>query len=271
MLESCQPAVSRRRVRKGEGLLPECEGPPGGELPEPARETLQARVLEVYGRLERLFGRPRRTGHLDPVSELVSTILSQNTSDTNRDRAFFRLRERFPTWAQVRDAPAAEIQEAIRPAGLSEVKAPRIKDALLQVTQADGTLSLDFLRQMSVADAKAWLTAIKGVGPKTAAIILLFSFGRPAFPVDTHIHRVSQRLGLIGPKVSREQAHVILEQLVPPRLYYPFHINVIRHGREICRPQPRCEVCPLRDLCCYYERRVAPSQRRPDGQEAGGA
>lgn len=176
------------------------------------------------------------------------------------------MRERFPTWEAVRDADVRQIREAIRPAGLSEVKAPRIKQALRRVTEQAGELSLRFLNDMSVEEAKAWLTGIKGVGPKTAAIVLLFSFGRPAFPVDTHIHRVSRRLGLIGPRVSREQAHAILEKLVPQRLYYPFHINVIHHGREICRPQPRCEVCPLRDLCCYYASCVqqrAASEQRP--------
>jgi len=218
----------------------------------PALEALRAKTMEVHQRLVHVFGRPRRTGHLDPVSQLVSTIISQNTSDINRDRAYNRLRARFPDWEAVRDADVRQVREAIRSAGLSETKAPRIQQALRRVAEAQGRLSLDFLNEMSVEEAKAWLTSIKGVGPKTAAIILLFSMGRPAFPVDTHIHRVSKRLALIGPRVSREQAHTILEELVPPNLYYPFHINVIRHGREICRPQPRCEVCPLRDLCCYY-------------------
>ncbi len=114
-------------------------------------------------------------------------------------------------------------------------------------------MSLDFLKEMSISEAKSWLTAIKGVGPKTAAIVLLFSLGMPAFPVDTHVHRVTGRLGLIGPKVSREQAHEILEALLPQELYYAFHLNVIRHGREVCvARRPRCEVCVLRDLCDYY-------------------
>ncbi|MDI7277376.1 MAG: endonuclease III [Anaerolineae bacterium] len=229
-----------------------CDGPERAQMEEAALEALRAKTLEVHNRLVRVFGTPRRTGHLDPVSELISAILSQNTSDANRDRAYERLRARLPTWEAVRDADVREVREAIRPAGLSEVKAPRIQDALRRITQPDGHPSLEFLRDMNVEEAKTWLTAIKGVGPKTAAIILLFSMGRPAFPVDTHIHRVSRRLALIAPRASREQAHDILERLVPPRLYYPFHINVIRHGREICRPQPRCEVCPLRDLCCYY-------------------
>jgi endonuclease-3 len=218
----------------------------------PDLEALHAKALEIHRRLARIFGVPRRAGHLDPVSQLVSAILSQNTSDVNRDRAYDRLRGRFPTWEAVRDADVGEVLEAIRPAGLSKTKAPRIQQALRRITQPDGHLSLDFLREMSVEEAKVWLTGIKGIGPKTAAIILLFSMGRPAFPVDTHVHRVTKRLALTGPRVSREQAHGILEEMVPPNLYYPFHINVIRHGREICRPAPRCEVCPLRDLCCYY-------------------
>ncbi len=235
-----------------------CDGAAGPDMPPAELEALRAKTMGVYHRLARLFGVPERSGQLDPVSQLVSTILSQNTSDVNRDRAFARLRARYPTWEEVRDGDVRQIRQAIRPAGLSETKAPRIQQALKAVTKAAGRLSLDFLNDMSVDEAKAWLTSIKGVGPKTAAIILLFSFGRPAFPVDTHVHRVGKRLALIGPRVSREKAHDIFEQLVPPDLYYPVHIDLIQHGREICRPQqPRCEVCPLRDLCCYYAECVA--------------
>ena len=229
-----------------------CGGPERVPIESATLAALRERTLEVHRRLARLFGTPRRTGHRDQVSELVSTILSQNTNDVNRDRAYDQLRTRFPTWEAVRDADVREVREAIRPAGLAETKAPRIQKALRYITETQGRLTLDFLRDMSVEEAKAWLTNLEGVGPKTAAIILLFSFGRPAFPVDTHIHRVARRLALIGERVSREQAHDILEELIPPKLYYPFHINMIRHGREICRPAPRCEVCPLRDLCCYY-------------------
>ncbi|MCL6431812.1 MAG: endonuclease III [Anaerolineae bacterium] len=229
-----------------------CRAPERPEMDQAQFDALRTKTLEVHNRLVRVFGTPSRTGHLDPVSELVSAILSQNTSDVNRDRAYRRLRARLPTWEAVRDADVREVREAIRPAGLSEIKAPRIQEALRRITQPDGHPSLGFLRHMNVEEARNWLMGIKGVGPKTAAIILLFSMGRPAFPVDTHIHRVTKRLALIGPRASREQAHDILERLVPPELYYPFHINVIRHGREVCRPQPRCEVCVLRDLCCYY-------------------
>jgi endonuclease-3 len=217
-------------------------------------ETIRRRLLEV-------FGHPTWRSHLDPIAEVVSTIISQNTSDVNRDRAFERLTARFETWEALRDAPVASIEEAIRPAGLSQLKAPRIKAALQFITQERGELSLDFLQDLSVHDAKAWLTQINGIGPKTAAIILLFSLGVPAFPVDTHIHRVTRRLGLIGPKVSAEKAHDILEDLLPAEHYYPFHLNVIRHGREICHARnPQCEICPLKDLCDYYQQIVRPSQ-----------
>ena len=155
----------------------------------------------------------------------------------------------------MRDAPVKEIAEAIRLAGLSQRKAPRIKAALQRITRERGALSLDFLREMPIEEAKGWLTSINGVGPKTAAIILLFSLDRPAFPVDTHVHRVTGRLGLIPPRASAEKAHEILEAMVPPDAYYAFHLNLIRHGREVCQARrPRCEACGLRDLCDDYAR-----------------
>ena len=217
-------------------------------------DCLKAKAQTVHDRLLEIYGQPEWRSSLNPISEVVSTILSQNTSDVNRDRAYDRLQARYPIWEMVRDAPVMAIEEAIRPAGLSQLKAPRIKQALQFITQERGELSLDFLKEMPVDEAKAWLTQIKGIGPKTAAIILLFSLDMPAFPVDTHIHRVSRRLGLIGPKVSAEKAHAILESLLPPDLYYPFHLNVIRHGREICHARnPKCEICPLQTMCDYYQ------------------
>ena len=216
-------------------------------------QTLKAKTLVVHKVLLDVYGEPQWRPHLDPISELVSTILSQNTSDINRDRAFDRLRARFATWEEARDGPVAEIEEAIRPAGLAQQKAPRIKRALQFVTEQQGELSLEFLKEMPVDEAKDWLTQINGIGPKTAAIILLFSLGVPAFPVDTHVHRITRRLGLIGPQVSAEKAHGILEGLISPDLYYPFHLNVIRHGREICHARnPKCEICPLQEPCDYY-------------------
>jgi len=218
-------------------------------------QPLESKTQVVHRRLLEVYGRPQWRPHLDPISEVVSTILSQNTSDVNRDRAFARLRMRFTTWEEVRDAPVGTVEEAIRPAGLARQKAPRINGALQFITQERGELSLDFLKDMPVDEAKAWLTQITGIGPKTAAIILLFSLGMPAFPVDTHVHRVTGRLGLIGPKVSAEKAHDVLEGLLPPEWYYPFHLNAIRHGREICHARnPKCEICPLQDLCDYYQK-----------------
>jgi endonuclease-3 len=215
--------------------------------------NLKSKAQAIHQRLIEVYGEPQWRSHLDPISQVVSTILSQNTSDVNRDRAFEQLRARFAAWEEVRDAPVEAIEEAIRPAGLAQQKAPRIKGALQFITRERGELSLDFLKDLPVDEAKAWLTQIKGIGPKTAAIILLFSLGMPAFPVDTHVHRVTRRLGLIGPKVSAEKAHVILEDLLPAGIYYPFHLNVIRHGREICHARnPKCQICPLQTLCDYY-------------------
>ncbi len=221
---------------------------------EKGTEALRKKALEVHQRLLEAYGEPEHH-RMDAVSEMVNTILSQNTNDRLRDIAFNRLRERFPTWEKVRDAPVGEIEDAIRIAGLGKQKSVRIKEALQRLTEERGDISLEFLQEMPVEDARKWLTSFNGIGPKTAAIVLLFSLDMPAFPVDTHVHRVSRRLGLIGPKVNREKAHRILEKLVPPELYYAFHLNLIRHGREVCSARkPKCEICVLRDLCDYYAR-----------------
>jgi endonuclease-3 len=234
-----------------------------------AASGLQSKALEVHRRLEGIYGERPRKRHLDPISQLVSTIISQNTNDVLRDQAYGRLKQRFPTWEQVRDAPTEDVIAAIKIAGLSQQKGPRIQQALRHITVERGELSLDFLSQMGVEEAKRWLTAMKGVGPKTAAIILLFALDMPAFPVDTHVHRVSKRLGLIPHKASREKAHDLLEDLMPAETYYAFHLNVIRHGREVCQArQPRCELCVLRDLCEYYQSLVQTTvQGEPAAEE----
>ncbi len=216
--------------------------------------TLKRRYREIAARLVETYGYPTWRSTLPPVDELVSTILSQSTTDTNRDMAFDALKARFETWEAVRDAPLAEVIATIHSAGLSNQKGPRIQAALRTITLQKGEITLDFLADMPVDEAKAWLTQLDGIGPKTAAIILLFAFEKPAFPVDTHVHRVTQRLGLIGPKTSAERAHDELEQIVPPEDYLPAHLNLIRHGREVCHARgPRCELCPLTDLCDYYQ------------------
>jgi endonuclease-3 len=220
----------------------------------------EKKALVVHKRMVQVFGARRRHSHPDAVEVLVSTILSQNTNDGLRDKAFRSLRSRFPSWAEVRDAPEDQVAEAIQIAGLSKQKAPAIQRALRRIHAESGEWSLDFLRDMTVQEAKQWLTAIKGVGPKTAAIVLLFALEMPAFPVDTHIHRVSKRLGLIPANASRGKAHDLLEAMLPPSAYVPAHLNLIRHGREVCQARkPRCEVCVLRDLCEYYRIQARPA------------
>ena len=210
-------------------------------------------AFEVYQRLYDFFGPVDWRPALPAIDELVSTILSQSTTDLNRDRAFDRLKNRFPTWEAVRDGEVSEIEAAIRVAGLSRQKAPRIKAALEFITAERGELTLDFLRDMSVSDARAWLTQMKGIGIKTASIILLFALDMPAFPVDTHVHRITGRLGLIPPKTNAEKTHYILEAALPPETYLDGHMNLLRLGREICHARnPKCEICPIQDLCAFY-------------------
>lgn len=215
---------------------------------------LEQRAISVHKMLLDFYGFPQWRNPLPPLDELVSTILSQNTNDTNRDRAYQSLRQRFPSWEAVRDAPEEEVVAAIRSAGLANQKGPRIQSVLREITQETGDLNLDFLGKMDVIEARKWLTKFKGVGPKTAAIVLLFSMDKPAFPVDTHIYRVTGRLGLRSMQMNAEQAHQHLEQLFPPETYYAAHLNLIRLGREICQArQPQCSRCPLTSLCDYYQ------------------
>jgi endonuclease-3 len=210
-------------------------------------------AMAVHLRLLEFYGYPEWRNPLPPIDELVSTILSQNTNDANRDRAYKALRAAFPTWEAVRDADPAVVIAAIRPAGLANQKGPRIQQVLRDITLQRGDLDLSFLADLPADEARQWLLQFKGVGPKTAAIVLQFSLGMPAFPVDTHIYRVSGRLGLRPASVSAEGAHAILASLLPPDTYYPAHLNIIHLGREICQARrPRCPNCPLQDLCAYY-------------------
>jgi endonuclease III len=231
--------------------------PPGGS------ERAAERAREVLALLACLYPLQERPGRLPPVDELVCTILSQNTTDAARDRAFGNLRGAFPDWEAVRDAPTAEVEALIRVCGLANRKAPRLQAALRAVGEhAGGRLSLDFLRAMSPAEARAWLTALDGVGIKTASIVLLFALDMPALPVDTHVHRVAGRLGLIAPGTSAEKAHYVLEALVPPEHYLVFHMALIRHGRAVCRARgPRCGQCVLAHVCDW--RAANPEQDAP--------
>ncbi len=210
------------------------------------------RALAIHKCLLEAFGQPTWRNPLPAVDELVSTILSQNTNDTNRDRAFDALRARFPSWEQVRDAKEADVIDAIRPAGLANQKGPRIQGVLREITAERGSLDLDFLADLPLEQARAWLTKFNGVGPKTAAIVLCFSLNKPAFPVDTHIYRVTGRIGLRPQNMTVEQAHPHLEKIFPPETYYAAHLNLIRLGREVCQARkPNCPVCPIRKLCDY--------------------
>jgi endonuclease-3 len=215
---------------------------------------LRLKYQRIYELLKREYGEPEWRQHLPPVDELVSTILSQSTSDSNRDKGFYALKERYPNWELVIDAPVEDIRDTIRTAGLANQKAPRIQNALRRVREESGEISLDFLNDMSHDEAMAWLVALPGVGPKTASIVLLFAFGRPAFPVDTHVHRLTKRLGLIGPKVSANKAHGLLESMGDADTYYAYHLNLIRHGRQVCQARnPRCAECFLQKECDYYQ------------------
>jgi endonuclease-3 len=212
---------------------------------------------EIVRRLATLYGEPVWRPHGDPMTELVLTILSQNTSDTNSGRAFMRLVQRFPDWRSLMDAPVGEIEGAIAVGGLAKKKAPRIKSSLEAIWAARASFDLEFLRGMPLEEAKAWLREMKGVGPKTAACVLMFALGRPALPVDTHVHRVSQRLGYISEKATAERAHGVLEAILAQEIVFPFHISLIKHGRRLCRAQrPLCPECPLLDGCPAGQRFV---------------
>lgn len=218
-----------------------------------AIDFLREKYAAVYRLLNEAYGRPEWRSHGPPLNQLVGTIISQATSDINTERAYAELTSRFPNWESVMNAPVEEVIAAIRSAGLSNTKGPRIQNALRYIDRERGELSLDFLADLSPDEAMDWLTSIEGVGPKTASIVLLFSLGYPAFPVDTHVHRVTGRLGLIPPRMNAETAHAFLADLGPEETYYPIHINLIRHGREICQARrPLCHICPLRDWCDYY-------------------
>lgn len=211
------------------------------------------RALAIHKKLLEYYGYPEWRDKLPPLDELVATILSQNTNDTNSGRAFEALRARFLSWEAVRDADPQDVIETIRSAGLANQKGPRIQAVLRAITEEVGSLNLDFLYELPADEVMAWLLRFKGVGPKTASIVLQFSLDKPAFPVDTHIYRVTGRLGLRPPKMNPDAAHQHLAQLFPPETYYPAHLNLIRLGREICQARkPLCPLCPLTDLCDYY-------------------
>jgi endonuclease-3 len=219
------------------------------------------RVRALTERLEAVYGVAEWRPHGLPVEELVGCILSQHTSDVNSTRAFAALQERYPTWQDVIDAPLEELADTIRSGGLANQKAARIQEVLRLLQNEEGDVSLAALNGMTDGEARGFLTSLPGVGPKTAAIVLCFSLGRPVIPVDTHVFRVSWRLGLVEKRIGEARAHDALQALAPPDIVYRFHMALIRHGRAVCKaPLPRCAECVVRDLCRYYETEVKSSQ-----------
>jgi endonuclease-3 len=213
------------------------------------KKPRKQRVRAIRDRLREMYGRPVNEPHGDPIGELVKTVLSQHTNDRNRDRAFATLRERFPTWEAVRDARVDQVEKAIRVGGLGKRKAPRIQAILEQLGDPP---ELGWTRTASREESLEFLLSLPGVGRKTAACVLIFTWGIPEIPVDVHIHRVGGRLGLFPPKASFERAHDEMLAIVDPEDAYELHMNLIRHGRELCRPKPRCGECALRRMCPWY-------------------
>jgi endonuclease-3 len=224
------------------------------------------RIRAIVARLRRRFGDLEAPRAIDPLQELILTVLSQHTSDLNAERAFADLRAAYPTWDAVVAAPPGAVADAIRSGGLANTKAPRIQRILGEVHEREGAFDLSVLKTLSDADARAYLTSLPGIGPKTAAVVLSFALGRDTIPVDTHVHRTSRRLGLVPPKASAERADRLLHDLVPDGLRTPLHVGLIRLGREICKaPTPLCARCPLRELCPTAPRFLPPRthRRRP--------
>jgi endonuclease-3 len=216
----------------------------------PRSASERARVREIHRRLKRAHGPLDPPRRLDPLEELIITILSQNTNDLNRDRAYAAMRQRYPKWEDLAAARPRDLVVVLRPGGLANTKAPRILAVLREIRRREGGFDLSWMEEASDEEIVDYLLSLPGVGPKTAACVLAFSLGRPAIPVDTHVHRVATRLGLLTPRTPAGRAHRILTKVIPPALRVSMHVALIRHGRAICKAgRPRCEVCPLADLC----------------------
>jgi endonuclease-3 len=216
------------------------------------------RAKEILRLIRRSYGKGLRPFKAsDPMDELIRTILSQNTSDRNSLAAFAILNRSFKSWESLLNTDTARLARLIKHAGLANIKAKRIKEALLEIKRREGRLSLGSLKNMGTLEALSYLKSLKGVGPKTAACVLLFSFGKPVMPVDTHIYRVTKRLGLIPKDLSYEEAHQLLSNVVPKNLIYDFHLGIIEHGRKTCKAQnPKCGVCLLYSLCKFKDRKL---------------
>lgn len=237
-----------------------------------SRKVLQPRSVrgikpytseEVFDLLATAYGEVEHRPRLDGTSELVWTILSQHTSDINAGRAFDALTDAHPTWEGVLRAKTSDIVNVIRGGGLAQQKAPRIQEVLSQVRERTGGFDISHLAEMTLADAKAWLQELPGVGPKTAGVVLAFALGMPAMAVDTHIHRVSGRLALIGPRVTADEAHDVLERSISPEHVFQFHVYLITHGRRVCKAKrPLCGHCALSMRCPSWAKYAQPDDNR---------
>ena len=219
-------------------------------------EEIHVKAHQMYELLLERYDNQPLVPRRQPMHELISTMLSHRTTEANEAKAYRQMLALFPTWEAVRDAPVEELAAAIAPSNFASAKAPKIQAVLRQIIAERGAANIDFLADLAVKDGMTWLTNLPGVGPKTASLVLLFCFAKPILPVDTHVHRVSQRVGIFGPKVNPTQAHAILWQLLPhdAQWLYNYHINLLRHGQQICVwAKPRCERCPLTALCDYYQ------------------
>jgi endonuclease-3 len=215
---------------------------------------LKEKVEKIVDVLEAEFGIPQRKSVLDPMSSLILTILSQNTNDKNRDKAYQRLKKRFPTWEQVMLANVKELEHAIRPGGLAQQKSERIQNILVWIHNEFGSLDLDFLCSMNPADSIEKFCQLKGIGIKTISVVLMFSCGVDIFPVDTHVNRICRLLGLVPEKTSAEKTFWLMQPVVPEGKSFSLHINFLKLGRTICLARrPRCEQCPINNLCNYYQ------------------
>jgi endonuclease III len=239
------------------------------------RPPARARVLRIRERLRAVYGTPQMRPHGHPIAELVLTVLSQSTNDRNRDVAYLRLRKCFPSWEEVRDAPLAEVEEAIRPGGISRVKSARIQAILREITArpapgaGGGELSLDWLPHVPLAQGREYLCSLPGVGRKTAACVLLFAYGLHEVPVDTHVSRVAARLGLLPAKASSRELHDRMLALTPRGAALELHVNLLRHGRRTCQARaPACERCALARMCPSAALFLARRRAQPRGSTA---
>ena len=234
------------------------------------RQSAPAGISRLVRLMAERYGPFPEEPRLDPAHEVVFTILSQHTSDTNSARAFSLLMDKFGTLEAVARAEVADIEQAITPGGLARIKAPRIKEVLNLILELNGSLDLAFLREMPLEEAKTWLRQLPGIGPKSAGIILCFSLGLPAMAIDTHIYRVCRRLALIGPKVTADKAHAILEAVVEPDQVFQFHLSFITHGRQVCKAQrPHCWDCVVASDCPSRDQFMAEEQVAVDKPAAG--